>query len=254
MWQGWPIIRRWVLVILVAVLSACGGSSKHVPRGDVWTGFAWPPALIQYYVEGVLIHEIYLNGSPTGSVGLVIYLEEEGGGGGFGLYKVWDKSDEEGGGVVFLDDAKSAGFLFGSYPGVPGLGMLAIIQKTHRNIPLDFLYNDMLANWVGVTKEISGSTTISSPTTLSCGSSNCVYTRIPPGSAVVGGTVSGLGYDPATHIWTGYYSEPDLDRGGDAILAMTPDKSIVFMINCDTDHNSPISYTADCSYFIGIRS
>jgi len=243
------MIRQGLLVLLTATLTACGGGGGYTPRGDVWSGYTFPPSFIQYFVEGVVIHEIYLNGSPTGNKGLVIYLKDESGeSSGFGLYNVWDKSGIEGGGIIFLDDALSAGIVFGSFPAVPGLGMMAFVQKTHKNVPLDFLYDDLLINWVGVTKESDGTTVTTEDTFLYCGlSSSCNYIR---GST--SGSVSGVAYSETNHVWTGYFSEPGTGRSGDSVLALTANKSVAFMVNCDTDHKDPINYVTDCTYFMGI--
>ena len=247
------MIRQGLLVLLIAALTACGGGGGgHTPRGDVWSGFTiFPPSFIQYYIEGIVIHEIFVNGSPTGNIGIVVYLKDKSGGDGFGLYKIWDKNDVEGGGVVFLDSTQSMGFLFGSFPTVPGLGMLAIIMKTQKNVPLDFLYDDLMISWVGVTKETDGTTVTTTATTMSCGlssSNTCNYTRLD----LIGGTVTDLVYSNTNHAWTGYFSEPATGRSGDSILAMTPDKKGVVMVNCDTDHKSPIDYVTDCNFFIGL--
>jgi hypothetical protein len=248
------MVRSWLWAVCVALLTGCGsGGAEYTPRGDVWSGFTLPPGLVQYFVEGILIHEIYFNGSPTDTHGLVLYFNDPTSSDDFGIYKAWNKAGQEGGGVIFLDEAKSAGFLFGSIPFMGDVGFLAIIQKTHENIPLGFLYDDILRSWIGVTKETDGVTATSSPTTLTCGlASSCAYTRYAAGG-IVGGTVSALAYDSTTYFWSGYFSEPGTGRSGQSILAMTPDKTVVFMINCDTDHKSPIKYT-DCSYFIGIPS
>ena len=241
-------IRQGLLVLLIAALTACGGG-KYSPRGDAWSGFTFPPSFIQYFIEGIIIHEIYLDGVRTGNSGFVLYLpDKSGGSSGFGIYNVKDKSGNAGGGIVFLDEALNAGIVFGSFPLFPGTAMMAFIQKTQQNIPLDFLYDDIQINWVGVTKVSDGTTVTTETTFLYCGlSSSCNYTR---GS--ISGSVSGVAYSDVNHIWTGYFSEPDTGRSGDSYLALTADKTVAFMINCDTDHKSPLNYLTDCTYFMGI--
>jgi hypothetical protein len=229
-------LRSLLIAMLTATLVSCG---VDIPSEQVWKGYyvsgnpfiGYYTGTARYVINGFYIREVYLDGLKKDLQGVVIYYS----GSGWGEYQL----DNGFVGFVSKDTTGTYATLYTFDPPF----FVAFLKKTRKNIPLDYLESDVWKKWTGETAQTDGKTLITEATILNCGSTSCGYSR---GS--VTGTISGLTYDPNLFSWKGSFSEPAVGRSGESMIVLNPDKNIINMMNCDTDHVDPVKYT-DCTYF-----
>ena len=239
-WRAMMFAKRRLLSLLILILTAplvsCG---INVPSEQVWKGYyvfgnpfiGYYAGTARYVINGFYIREVYLDGVKKDLQGVVYYFNES----GWGEYQL----DNGFAGFVSKDPTGKYATIYTFDPPF----FVAFLKKTRENIPLDYLESDVWKKWTGETAQTDGTTLITEATILNCGSTSCSYSR---GS--VTGTIGGLTYDPNLFSWKGSFSEPAVGRSGESMIVLNPDKNIINMMNCDTDHVDPVKYT-DCTYF-----